>query len=97
MSHYMTAPSFDGPSDTRSQPGGFSASGSNRSPSNVGTASGPVGYPAPLGFDPARMEPVLSPEENHRIQVSKRVDLPAEAYMQVSSTVPFPFYYTTSC
>lgn len=64
--------------------GGARAGGSSRPPSNVGAASGPTGYPQALGYDPGRDEKPLSPEEEHRIHVGKRVDLPAEAFVDVS-------------
>lgn len=57
--------------------------GSSRPPSNVGVPAGPVGYPAPLGFDPARDNPPEAPEELHRNAVGKRVDLPPEAFVEV--------------
>lgn len=132
MSHYLTVPSFDGPSDTRSrsgsqhstgshsrhpsqgggshasashvsgshasgldasasQVGGSRAGGSSRPPSNVGAAAIPQGYPQALGYDPGRDDLPESPEEEHRKQVGKRVDLPAEAYVEVSSLRPVPF------
>lgn len=67
------------------QAGGSRAGGSSRPPSNVGTGAGPVGYPAALGYDPARLGPNSdeSPEIMHRRAVGKRVDLPAEAYVEV--------------
>lgn len=70
-----------------SQGGGSRAGGSSRPPSNVGAASGPQGYPQPLGYDPGRDEPTESPEEIHRKQVGKRVDLPPEAFVEVSCSV----------
>lgn len=83
----MGAPTFDGTSDAPSR-GGSQApsarvSGSNRTPSIAGAASGPAGYPAPLGFDPAREKRPQAPEEAHRTTVSKRVDLPPDAFVEV--------------
>lgn len=67
------------------QAGGSRAGGSSRPPSNVGAGSGPVGYPAALGYDPARLghDSEETPEIMHRKTVGKRVDLPAEAYLEV--------------
>lgn len=84
-------PSHGGPSQARgshvpaSHHGGSRAGGSSRPPSNVGTGSGPVGYPAALGYDPARLgqDSEETPETMHRKNIGKRVDLPAEAYVQV--------------
>lgn len=85
---YLSIPSFDGPSDIRSdtshRSGGSpsrhtstSHPGSRR-PSNAGSSSGPQGYPAPFGFDPAREKKKFGEDFN------KNVDLPPEAYVEVS-------------
>lgn len=65
--------------------GSQSGHGSSGPPSMAGAPSGPQGYPQPLGYDPARDDLPASPEEMHRLQVGKRVDLPADAYIQVGS------------
>lgn len=105
MSHYqggyLAVPSFDGPSDTRSDTSrrsggsqsrhqsqlsgshvsasyqGSQAPGSRR-PSNSGASSEPQGYPKPLGYDPGR-------EKKFGEGFNKNVDLPPEAYVEVSS------------
>lgn len=56
----------------------------------MGAAAGPQGYPQALGYDPGRDDLPESPEEEHRKQVGKRVDLPAEAYTAVSSPRLYP-------
>lgn len=95
MSHkqgYLSVPSFDGPSDSRSdtshrsggsqsrhasQPSGSQAP-SSHPPSNAGASSQPQGYPAPLGYDPSR-------ERKFGDDFNKNVDLPPEAYVDVST------------
>lgn len=39
-----------------------------------------MGYPKPLGFDPARESLPENPQAMHRNTVGKRVDLPPEAF-----------------
>lgn len=82
-----------------SQYGGSRAGGSSCPPSNVGAGTGPVGYPTALGYDPARMrddfEP--TPEELHRKEVGKRVDLPPEAYVEVCSNCTITIFLTHPC
>ncbi|ROW02467.1 hypothetical protein VMCG_06148 [Cytospora schulzeri] len=107
---YLSVPSFDGPSDTRSntshrsggsqsrhhsQPSGSHVSASHvsashhgsqapgsRPPSNAGGASGPQGYPEPLGYDPGR-------EKKFGEDFNKNIDLPPEAYVQGKLNTPF--------
>lgn len=80
-----------------SQQGASRAGGSSRPSSNVGAGSGPLGYPSPLGYDPARMRDEFeeSPEEMHRKSVGKRVDLPAEAYVGVCSSSAITILFHT--
>ncbi|CAN8104783.1 unnamed protein product [Discula destructiva] len=75
-----------------SQGGGRIASGSSRAPSAVDTRGPPVGYPEATGRDPGRFESgerLLTNEEQHRLDVGKRVDLPAEAFVEAGGRHPF--------
>lgn len=95
MSRYLGISPFDGPSDTRSRSGSQHSAGSqarseggrSRAGSASAAASGPKGYPKPLGFDPGREGKPMLPEEERSFQVGRRVDLPPEAFVKVSKTL----------
>lgn len=75
-----------------SQPGGSTIGGSSRPSSTAGDvqSSGPAaGWKAGTGIDPARDDPVLTPEQERLLRISKRVDLPAEAFVESGARHPF--------